>query len=275
MAAGPPPPPTPSTTGNHLRNIIIGVITTVISATVIYFLGFHSPESDELKVAKQSTIDAWNSLQLYENEFKEKATSMVCSANDFSTTALINEYEKIIKNINNIQKEDHVDNRLLSLIDRRVSTLGDKKIATEDYYRQYDSIGADDSDPRNIKLYNNFLEKIKELDGQDTSFINSVNADLKKKYKVDFKFPAPIQITPEFLQGHWTLDREKNLELKKDNKFVMKNGNDTFNGKWSLDYLDLQLKFDDGSEFVLTIQRASQTFVFGQEKAGSPHYLCR
>jgi len=200
---------------------------------------------------------------------------MVCSGNDFSTTAMISEYEKIIKNINNIQKEEHVDNRLLSLIDRRVSTLEDKKAATADYYRQIDSINADDSDPRNVKLYNDFLERIKELDGQDTSFINSVNAELKKKYKVDFKFPAPIQITPEFLEGHWTLDREKNIELKKDNKLVMKNGNDTYNGTWNLDYLDLHLKFDDGSESILTIQRASQTFVFSQDKDGTPHYLCR
>ena len=272
MSAG--APTTPST-GNHLKNVIIGVITTVISATVIYFLGFHSPESDEFKKSKQATIDGWNSLQLYENQFKEKATSMVCSGNDFSTTAMINEYEKIIKNINNIQKEQNVDNRLLSLVDRRVSTLEDKKAATADYYRQYDSISADDNDPRNIKLYNGFLKKIKELDEQDTSFINSVNAELKKKYKVDFKFPPPIQITPEFLQGHWTLDREKTLDLKKDEKLVMKTGNDTYNGTWSLDYLDLQLKFDDGSETTFTIQRASQTFVFAQDKAGTPHYFCR
>jgi len=57
MSAG---APTPSTAGSHLKNVIIGVITTVISATVIYFLGFH--QNDDLRVAKQATIDAWNSL---------------------------------------------------------------------------------------------------------------------------------------------------------------------------------------------------------------------
>jgi hypothetical protein len=272
MPAG--PPPLPSTTGNHLKNVIIGVITTVISATVIYFLGFQ--RNNDLGVAKQATIDAWNSLQLYENEFKEKAISMVCSGNDFSTKAMITEYEKIIKNINNIQKEEHVDNRLLSLIDRRVSTLEDKKNATEDYYKQYDSIGADDSDPRNIKLYSNFLERIKELDGQDTSFINSVNADLKKKYKVEFKFPAPIVITKEFLTGNWTLDGKKNISLNKDEKFVWKSSNQSYPGTWSLDGLTLTFKFnEDGSTLDYTIQRASQTFVFAVDSTGVPHYFCR
>jgi hypothetical protein len=267
---------TPSTTGNHLKNVIIGVITTVISATVIYFLGFHSPESDEFKKAKQATIDAWNSLQLYENEFKEKATSMVCSGSGTGfTDKLLNEYEKIIKNINNIQKEEHVDNRLMSLIDRRVSTLEDKKTATADYYRQYDSLGSDDSDPRVIHLYNDFMEKIKELEVQDTSFINNVNAEIKKKYKVDFKFPAPIVITTEFLTGNWTLDREKNISLNKNEKFVWKNSDQSFDGTWSLSDLDLSFKFSDGSTVDYNIQRASQTFVFAVDTAGAPHYFCR
>ena len=184
MSAGPPPTPSgPSTTGNHVRNAIIGIITTVISATVIYFLGFHSPESDEFKKAKLATVEAWKSLMFYEDEFKETGTRMVCSGNEkgFANT-LLNEYEKIIKNINNIEKVENVDNRLVSLIDRRVSTLQDKKTATADYYRNYDSLGADDNDPRVIRLYTDFLAKIKELETQDTSFMNGVNRELKKKY---------------------------------------------------------------------------------------------
>ena len=38
---------TTHTPGHPLKNVIIGVITTVISATVIYFLGFHNPGKED------------------------------------------------------------------------------------------------------------------------------------------------------------------------------------------------------------------------------------
>ena len=267
---------TTHTTGHPLKNVIIGVITTVISATVIYFLGFHNPENEELKKSKQATIDAWNSLQFYENEFRETGTRMVCSGNEEGfATNLLNEYEKIIKNISNIEKEEHVDNRLVSLIDRRLSTLRDKKEATAEYYSAYDSLGGNDSDPATIKLYNNFLKKVGELETQDTSFINNVNKELKKRYKVDFSFPSAQVITPEYLVGNWTLDREKEIFLDKNEKFTWKNPDKNFSGTWSIDDLTLSFKFSDGSVVDYSIKRASKKFMFVSDADGVPHYFCR
>lgn len=267
---------TPHTTGHPFKNVIIGVITTVISATVIYFLGFHNPGKEDYQKNKQATVDAWNSLMFYEDEFKATGTRMVCSGSEtgFANT-LLNEYEKIIKNISNIEKEEKVDNRLVSLVDRRLSTLRDKKEATAVYFRAYDSLGGNDNDPATMKLYNDYLEKIRELEVQDTFFINGVNMELKKRYKVDFKFPAPPVITAEFLTGNWTLDREKDILLNKNKKFTWKNPDQSFSGAWNINDLTLSFRFPDGSVVDYFIQRANKNFVFASDTAGLPHYFCR
>jgi len=42
-----------------IKNIIIGVVTTVLGATAIYFLGFQQGPS-EAKKRKEATVKVWN-----------------------------------------------------------------------------------------------------------------------------------------------------------------------------------------------------------------------
>ena len=68
-------PGTPPNTSNKImfRNIITGVITTVIGATTIWFLGFHnkggSSSPPDYLVVKDATTNAWKSYVSTENVF--------------------------------------------------------------------------------------------------------------------------------------------------------------------------------------------------------------
>ncbi len=267
-----------------VKNILIGVATTVVSTVIIYFLGFHSPESDEFKKTKQATIDAWESLMTYERSFKNAGTRMVCSG-DINAMAndIVNEYGKIIDNIANIKDENKkkADNRIISLIDRRLVTLEEKKDATADYYKslnQLDSLNLTQEQKDSIEIVyeNRFLNKMNQLENQDKDFMNEVNADLKKKYHVEFKYPPPLMVTPEVLTGNWTLDREISLEMKKDLSFTWQKETKQFSGTWSLDYLTINFRFSDGSFDRYLITGGSDKVILMKFIPDSSfHYLCR
>jgi hypothetical protein len=270
----------PGSSGSHpLKNIGIGVATTVLASAIVYFLGFHGGHADteEVRVRKEATVEAWNSLMFYEKQFRETGTRMVCNGDTAGMADnVVNEYDKIIKNISNIEKAEHVDNRLLSLIDRRIATLTDKRKATADYYSNYEALNATgDDDPGAIDLYHNFISKINKLDVQDTAFISGVSAELNKKYRVKFNLPGILIVTPDILYGNWTIDRNKFLNLKKDNTFSFAMESKDYPGKWSLEGLNIHFNFDDGSSIDYTINSGSQSFMLATDSYGHPHFLCR
>lgn len=284
MSSVPPPPPSPkkskdSSGNNTIKNIVIGVVTTVLASSIVYFLGFQGKQADkeELKVKKEATIDAWNSLMFYEKQFRETGIRMTCNYDTTSTSAdVIKEYDKIIKNINNIEKAEHVDNRLLSLIDRRIATLTDKRKATEDYLTEIEKLGpVSEEDPNSLSLYNNLISKISVIDTRDTAFISGISAELNKKYKTSFELPGVFVITPDILYGNWTVDRDKYLNLKKDNTFSFTMESKNYPGKWTLDELTIHFNFEDGSSIGYTINSGSEKFMLATDTNGNPHFFCR
>lgn len=279
MSAGPPPLPGTSGSNTTIKNVVIGILTTVTASAIIYFLGFGGDHSDtkEIKIKKEATTEAWNSLMFYENQFRETGTRMVCQGDTAQMEAnILNEYDKIIKNISNIEKVEHVDNRLISLIDRRIATLSGKRKASADYYTALETLGnVSEDDPRSKDLYHNFISKINILETQDSSFIEGVSKELNKKYSSKFELPGPFIVRPEVLYGNWTVDRNKYLDLKKDNTFSFIMESINYPGKWSLNDLNMQLHFDDGSSIVYTINSGSQSFMMTTDNTGNVHFFCR
>ena len=65
--------------GNMWKNIIIGVLTTVVAYVIVHFLFDKKPGKEEFKKRKAATTEAWESLMIYERTFKNAGTSMACS----------------------------------------------------------------------------------------------------------------------------------------------------------------------------------------------------
>ena len=277
-----------ATPGGHsespLKKIIIGVTTTVLGAAIIYFFSIFGKDDVAFEARKKATNEAWESLQTYEKSFKNAGTNMVCSGNETQMTKnLINEYENIIGSITNIknEKKESADNRIISLIDRRLSTLKDKKEATMAFYKNLDELENSDSpqhkkDSLSIVIQNQFAEEVAALEVRDTIFMNDISADLKKKYKTDFKFSPPFLVTPEAVTGNWTLNREIQVLIKKDNTFEWNEGVNKYSGKWELDGLNLNFDFSDGDKNHYTITGGNKTVILMRLNSdNSFNYICR
>src|SRR5688572_17704411 len=177
--------------GNMWKNIIIGVLTTVVAYVIVHFLFDKKPGKEELKKRKAATTEAWESLMIYERTFKNAGTQMACSGDLNSIgTQIVGEYEKIIDNIINIkdEKKGQADNMVMSLIDRRIATLKKKKDATSIYYANLDALDTlnarkEEKDSLSLILQNDFIRATRSLDTADNGFMNDVNTELKKKYK--------------------------------------------------------------------------------------------
>ena len=270
--------------GNMWKNIIIGVLTTVVAYVIVHFLFDKKPGKEEFKKRKAATTEAWESLMIYERTFKNTGTQMACSG-DLNTIGaqIVSEYEKIIENIINIkdEKKGQADNMVMSLIDRRIATLKKKKDATSIYYANLDALDTlnarkEEKDSLSLILQNDFIRATRSLDTADNGFMNDVNTELKKKYKVEFRYPPPFALAPEKLYGNWTLDREGDLSLKEDKSFSLKGAGESFSGKWRIDSLTLRLNFSDGDVYRFVITGGTEKVILMQRLPDSSlHFLCR
>src|SRR5690242_17455757 len=175
--------------GNMWKNIIIGVLTTVIAYVIVHFIFDKKGSSEEFKKKKTATLEAWESLMVYERSFKNAGINMICSGDpNTMNNQLIREYNKIIDNIINIkdEKKGQADNMVMSLIDSRVTTLKLKRDSTIRYYAELDAldtlhVSEKLRDSLSNDLQKNFIRVSRSIDTLDRGFMNDVNIEMKKK----------------------------------------------------------------------------------------------
>lgn len=273
-----------SSSESPLKKIIIGVTTTVAGAVIVYFLGFSDKGNSEFKTKRKATEEAWESLQSYEKSFKNASTNMICSRDESEIAKdIIIEYDNIISSISNIkvEKKESADNRIISLIDRRLGTLKDKKEATVAYLNKLNELDASgimqhEIDSLVIVLQNEFDKQIASLESRDTIFMKDISADLKKKYKIDFKFTPPFLVKPEAVTGNWTLNRKIQIQIKDNFTFDWKVAGNNYSGKWTVDSLNLNFDFSDGDKVYYTITGGSDLVILmNRNSDNSFNYLCR
>ncbi len=129
----PPIPPPPSTQpASHnaimIRNILTGVITTVVGAVTVYFIthgGNNSSSSGDYLVVKEATTKAWKTYVAVENlEYKN---TMLLSNHlkdldglDEFKQELTKESDKFNTDMEKLLKNDNIDDAFVSLLKRRL-----------------------------------------------------------------------------------------------------------------------------------------------------------
>ncbi|MBK5272891.1 MAG: hypothetical protein JJE22_17970 [Bacteroidia bacterium] len=120
--------PAPST--NILRNIIVGVTTTVLGSSAIYFLGFNhkgggGSTTENILVTKEFTTKAWKSYVTSENIYTKNSISLMKELqetkklDDFEEN-ILQESDKFISDMNQLMKDDNIDGDFISMIKRRI-----------------------------------------------------------------------------------------------------------------------------------------------------------
>ena len=113
-----------------LRNIIVGITTTVLGAIIVYFLGFKDrnvnklPQQENMLATREATIQAWKSYVAAENlllqNFNTFSTNFTLARFDEYKKLTLAEVDRFNKDINKLLENKNLDPSIVSLLERRL-----------------------------------------------------------------------------------------------------------------------------------------------------------
>lgn len=113
-----------------VKNIAMGVVTPVLAATIIYFLGFNNKDESkvEFKKRKEATEKAWAAYIQNRGIFSTVMKDLGKSGDIEVTRSNINhEIDVTVGNLENIKKEPNADQRVYSSVDIVIQQMKDMK----------------------------------------------------------------------------------------------------------------------------------------------------
>lgn len=144
------PVPSGPSKPNH-RTLLVSAAITVASSLIIYYLTtyLNRPKSDagnNLLVVKQSTIDAWDSYETYENLYTTNALLFERKLKDNPNYPYLAEFEKesskFVKDIETLKQKKDVDIDLLNVFDRRLENERTLLKDVKAYYEKLKKVAA-------------------------------------------------------------------------------------------------------------------------------------
>lgn len=178
--------------GNIVRSVSIGVLTTVIGATIIYFLGFQDSGRQERKLRKQATTKAWQTYRANLDIFSAVFKKMDDGSADIERkrTDAQHEIDATLVSFENIKKEANIDSRLISLIDIKAGQLTELRKVVSAYFDEIQTFAAQDPTEQQgmafIRDLGSRLEQeVKALKGRDSIRVAAYTEELKKDYDLE------------------------------------------------------------------------------------------
>ena len=196
-------PGSPPNTSNKVmfRNIITGIITTVVGATVVYFLGFHNKgggsSTPDYLVVKDATINSWRSYVSAENVFFGNWN--VYAANYTNTgferykQNTLGELDRFKSDMKKILQTKNLDPSFISLLERRLQAKQDWENEYRKHLDNYEMLDKSTTDPneKNTKLnaeVQRFTNKTKDIDQRFANEIGELCNTLTSKYSYTFSW---------------------------------------------------------------------------------------
>jgi hypothetical protein len=129
-------------TKNTVKNIFLGILTSVLGATAIYFLGFNNKKPRFTVLERgEITADAWKTYVTVENIYIQSRVSMIRDALQFKEFGDIAkesaaESKKIQNSLEDVIATDGVDKDLVTFLDKRLKTEYTQSEETEKFYKE-------------------------------------------------------------------------------------------------------------------------------------------
>ncbi len=239
------------------KNILLAVITSVLGATVIYFLGFNNKKKLTAAEKEEATIETWKSYNSIENIHTQNLTSLMQDAMQYQRFGDIKieagqNSERLISSIDEFIETDGVDEKLVQLLKDRVKAEKKISVLSAGFYENIDKVVSgmktkqlpkqqvEDTAYARARQY---IGQIKGILAPTAETIEKLAADFSKKYDQPFDLNEFL-----FLKGGrygkniFDLSLEKTVntvteEKKEDKKPVVSNevlklGLEYFTGNW-------------------------------------------
>lgn len=205
-------PENPGSANIVLRNILVGLITTVLGAIILYFLGFRdrnagskATQEENLLAKREATIQAWKSYVTAENLLLQNFNTF--SAN-FSL-ARFDEYKKLAlaevdrfnADLKKILGYKNLDPSMVSLLERRLRDKESWLVKYKAYLGNYQRIATAmlSDDEKNKSLENEsyrFQNDVKDLDQKFANEIAGLCKVLTEKNNYNFAWTDLLLFQP-------------------------------------------------------------------------------
>lgn len=182
--------PAPHSVSSIARNIGIGVVTPVLAATIIYFLGFNKGDNTEFKKKKEATISTWAVFVQNKAIFSSVFDQMNKSGDIEKTRASTNhEIDVTLLNMENLKKEANADQRVYSTIDITIQQMKELKPMFNKFFDDILTYAATNPTEEEgqifiQKLGSDFKKEVDELKNRDSIRLNTFYEGLNKDYNI-------------------------------------------------------------------------------------------
>lgn len=264
--------------GNMWKNIIIGVLTTVVAYVIVHFIFDKKGGKEELARKKEATLNAWKSIQDYKQMTYEKILAIACYSQDPMTMKkqLLQELEDIKSGMENVKREPNVDNKMLTLIDYGKRSTDELKASVDWYYDSLSRLMRDtafaseaDISARYQSVTKRYNDELIYNKTHDTAKVNMIISDLSQRYKAEFKEIEIVKFKPGALTRSWLIEGRTLVRFDTDlNVTLVKEGR-TYRGTWALSGDELQVALNNGETYTWTIQQLNEKiFTFKDSSSG-------
>lgn len=184
--------PSPHSPASIARNISIGVLTSVLAATIIYFLGYNRNDKQEFNKKKEATIKVWGAYQenlritstLFDQLAIMKEENIAARLDEIN-----HELDVALGNMENVKREAGADTRVYSTIDIRVQQFKEGKPLFNKYFQQLITLQTDNTpDAEATTIATNMVESLKKelatIKSRDSFRLATYYDGLNKDYDV-------------------------------------------------------------------------------------------
>lgn len=260
-----------------VKNIGIAVLTTVLGSTAVYFLGFQrSGNKEEFEGKKIATEEAWNSVVDYMRYADDKNKTIACFSCDLQQMKkeIIRGLNQNVTSLKNLQKNDKVDEKMQTVIDRAM----DQFLAQEPLFTMYyDSSSAILNYPDEEKLglstrlQRYFFETKLHIITRDTLEIKALLDDLNRKYKLNMQLPKATEAVFDYpsLIARWNVGCVIELDFKNNHTLTWMQNQETTTGTWERTGKILNIYLNNNTRYVFEIMEVSQKILTFYEEASN------
>jgi cell division FtsZ-interacting protein ZapD len=131
-----------------LKNMAIGVTTSVLGATIIYFLGFNNKKPSFTKLEREEiTTQTWKTYVTVENIYTKNTVSLLHDVLKFGGSAEVlketnKESEKFQNSVKDMIAADGVDKDMVSFLKQRLEDEIKEGPETEKFYKGLDELAV-------------------------------------------------------------------------------------------------------------------------------------
>ena len=270
--------------GSTIKNVLIGIGTTVIAYLIVHFLLDKKSSSDEKGKKKKSTIEAWKSLIKYEEISSSNFYTAYCNEDpENQLEGMIYEKDQLIKNYEIIKSSPDIDEDMTSFITRAIGNTNESNKILQSFLTDLKKLKVlqplvNMKDPEFIALNDEYTKKITLAQSRDKDALGTIYKTLVDKYGNEFKGPEEAgNYTESSFYGKWKeTGIDKLFNLKPDHTFIMTLDSTDYSGTWHFAGKEISLTYDDKSSLKIHVLiLKDQLFIFKLNEESLQRQCCR